>query len=189
MKKLILAAAALMVSLAAYGQGTVSINNRVVPDVTARLISATDPKDGSSSSIGSPDWTVAFVGGAKGTAVSAMTPLLDATSNAAITADPLRGAAGSAAAGYFTPVTAIVPNVPAGSPADVAVIVKGPTGTTTLGPYSVTSLGGIPASGPPLTAPNLPMGTTPLVVGVPEPTTLALGALGLGALLVIRRRK
>jgi len=189
MKKLILAAAALMVSLAAYGQGQVSINNRVVPDVTARLISMSDPAAGTSSSIGSPDWTVSFVGGAKGTAVAAMTPLLDASNNP-IGNDPMRGAAGSAAAGYFTPVTAAVPNVAGGAAADIAVIVHGPNSyTQTLGPYSVAALGGGT-----ITPPNLPMGTSPITINnggptTPEPTTLALGALGLGALLVIRRRK
>jgi len=186
MKKLILAAAALMVSLAVYGQGQVSINNRVVPDVTARLISASDPPAGTSSSIGSPDWTVTFVGGAKGTSVNAMTPLLDASNNP-IGSDPLRGAAGTAAAGYFTPVTATIPNVAIGAAADVAVIVHGPSSfTQTLGPFSVTALGGGT-----VTPPNLPMGTSPIVINngtIPEPTTLPLGALGLGALLVIRRR-
>ncbi len=192
MKKLILTAAALIYTLTTHGQGTVSINNRVVPDVTARLFLPSDPT--SSSSIGSPDWTVSFLGGPKGTAIASMVSLLDAASGKPIGNDAMQGVAGTAAAGYFTPVTATVPSVAAGSPADIAVTVHGPNNfSQTLGPYSVTALGGNPpGGGASLTAPNLPMGTSPIVLDtdlVPEPTTLALGSIGLCALLVICRNK
>jgi MYXO-CTERM domain-containing protein len=176
MKKLILAAAALMVSLAAYGQGQVVINNRVGTEVTARLVSVSDT--GTTSSIGSPDWTVNFFGGPTGTAVTALKPL-DPTSST------MRGAAGTAAAGYFNGVTATVPGVDVSGKADVILVLHGPNNySQTFGPYTATLGGGT------ITPPNLPLGTANLVVNnVPEPTTLALGALGLGALLVIRRRK
>jgi hypothetical protein len=53
-------------------------------------------------------------------------------------------------------------------------------------PFTVAGLGGTPASGPPLTPPNLNgLQSFPIV---PEPSTIALGVLGAAALL-IRRRK
>jgi hypothetical protein len=181
MKKLIIAAAALLVSIAAtYGQGQVVINNRLLPDVNARLIGPNDPKDGTASSIGSDGYTVSFLGGKAGTAQSALVPL-DPTGSA------LRGAAGSSAAGYFTGVTATVPGVDVGGSADIYLKVSANGGgSVNLGPFTVTLGGGT------VVPPNLALGTSPLVVNlaaVPEPTTLALGALGLGALLMIRRRK
>jgi MYXO-CTERM domain-containing protein len=184
MKKLIIAAAALLVSLAAtYGQGQVSINNRVVPDVTARLISSADPTDGSKSSIGSDgSYTLSFFGGKAGTAVGSLAALDPATTT-------LRGAAGTAAAGYFTGITATVAGVDVGGSADIVLKISGGNvtgGSQTFGPWTVTLGGGT------VVPPNLPMGTSPLVVQVgtvPEPTTMALGALGLGALFLIRRRK
>jgi len=182
MKKLIIAAAALLVSIAAtYGQGQVAINNRLLPDINARLISSADsPADGTKSSIGSDGgFTLNFLGGKAGGPVSGLAALDPATTT-------LRGAAGTAAAGYFTPITATVAGVDVGGSADIYLKVSGATvqgGSVTLGPWTATLGGGT------VVPPNLPMGTSPLVVPVPEPATLALGALGLGAMLMIRRRK
>jgi hypothetical protein len=176
MKKLIIALAALVVSISAYGQGQFVFNNRIGTEVTARVILSTDPQDGSSSSVGSPDWTVQLFGGPAGTATSALVPLDPATVQ-------FRGAPGSNAAGYTaTGISPIVPNVAPGAAASILVRVLGPGGISQdFGPYNVTLGGGT------LIPPNLQLGTSPLVV--PEPTTLALGALGIGALLLIRRRK
>jgi MYXO-CTERM domain-containing protein len=177
MKKLIIAAAALMVSLAAYGQGLgqVSINNRIGTEVNARIVLASDAAG--TSSVGTPDWTVSFLGGPVGTATSALQPLDPAGS-------AFRGAAGSSAAGYFTGQTPTIPGTTPGGSGLVLLRVSGPGGVTAdFGPYTVNNLGGGT-----ITPPNLALGTSPLTI-VPEPTTLALGALGLGALLVIRRRK
>lgn len=172
MKKLIIAVAALMVSIAAYGQGQFVFNNRVLPDVNARFIANTDPADGSSSIIGT-DYTVQLFNG---------TAAIDPASTT------FRGAAGTATAGYVSPTTETVPGVAPGAAAQITLKVLGPNitgGSQSFGPYSVTLGGGT------ITPPNLPLGTTPLTVTlVPEPTTLALGLLGLGALgLAIRRRK
>jgi hypothetical protein len=184
MKKLILGASALMVGLAAYGQGTVAINNRVGTEVTARFyLQGENPA--TTSSVGSPDYTVQFFGGPAGTAVGSLVALTPSGST-------FRGAAGSSAAGFFNGVTATVPGVAPGANASVLVKVLGPGGLVqNFGPYPANGLGGTnPSGGPPLTPPNLQMGTSALaVVPIPEPTTLALGALGLGALLLIRRRK
>jgi len=178
MKKLIIALAALMVSIAAYGQGQFVFNNRIGTEVQARFITSTDPANGSSSSIGTPDWSVQLLGGPVGGTLVALDP----------SSTTFRGAPGSAAAGYVTSVTPSVPGVGVGGNASVLVKVLGPGGVKQdFGPFTVNGLGGGTT-----TPPNLQLGTSPLVVTtgvIPEPTTLALGALGLGSLLFIRRRK
>jgi len=178
MKKLIIALAALMVSIAAYGQGQFVFNNRIGTEVNARLIlQGVDPTTGATSSIGSPDWTVQLLGGPQGTPVANLVPLDPAGTG-------FRGAAGTTTAGYVTSVTPTVPGVAIGGNADILVRVVGPGGISQdLGPFTVTGLGGGTA-----TPPNLQLGTSPISI-VPEPTTLALGVIGLGALLAIRRRK
>jgi hypothetical protein len=45
-----------------------------------------------------------------------------------------------------------------------------------------------PLGGGTVVPPNLPLGTTPLFIETHEPSTLALVALGLGTLFMIRRR-
>lgn len=175
MKKLIIAVASLMVAVGAYGQGQFFFNNHdtTVP-VTARFILPGDSGTGTGSSVGT-DYTVTLLGGPAGTATANLVSL---------GTDTIRGAAGTTLAGYVTPVTLTVPNVAAGASADILVKVAGPGGTFAK-TWNVPSLGGGV-----VTPPTLNMGTTALTLTpVPEPTTLALGALGLGALLAIRRRK
>jgi len=180
MKKLILAAAALMVTIAAYGQGQFVLNNRITADgINARFVLNTDPVGGATSSVGAPDYTVNLLGGPAGTPVAQLVALDPASTT-------FRGAAGTATAGYLTQVTPVVPGVAPGAAADIVLRVLGPGvvgGQQDFGPYNVTLGGGT------ITPPNLPMGGNPLVVQIPEPTTLALGALGLGALLLFRRRQ
>lgn len=180
MKKLIIAVAALMVSIAAYGQGQFTLNNRITAEgINARFILSTDPANGSTSSVGSPDYSVSLLGGPQGTATASLVALDPATTT-------FRGAAGTATAGYLNQVTPTVPGVAPGSAASVVLRVTGPQvagGSQDFGPFNVTLGGGT------ITPPNLAMGGSPLTVIVPEPATLALGALGLGALLFIRRRK
>jgi len=174
MKKLIIAVAALMVSLAAYGQGQFVFNNRVLPDINARFIANSDPAAGTSSIIGT-DYQVQLFNQV-GTTLTALDPA----------STTFRGAAGAAAAGYVTPTTETVAGVAPGANASIILKVTGGQAdpSQSFGPYTVALGGGT------ITPPNLPLGTTPLTVNlVPEPTTLALGALGLGALLAIRRRK
>jgi len=173
MKKLIIAAAALMVTIAAYGQGQFAFNNRVLPDVNARFVANSDASG--SSSIGT-DFTVQlFDKAASGT----LTPLDPASTT-------FRGAAGTTTAGYVTPTTETDPAVAIGASANIVVRVLGANvagGQQDFGPYTVSLGGGT------ITPPNLPLGVNALTVNlVPEPTTIALGLLGLGALVAIRRR-
>ena len=94
---------------------------------------------------------------------------------------------------FFTaPIVVAIPGVPPGTSGTRVVVrmwqgasydtaaEKGQSNEIVLG-----ALGGIPASGPPITPPNLD-GLQPFMV--PEPSTLALGLLGATALL-FRRRK
>jgi len=173
MKKLMIAVAALMVSIAAYGQGQFVFNNRIPPDINAKFQLATDT---TTSSLAGNAYTVQLLGGATGTPVAGLTQLA--------TTDFRTGAA----AGYVNPLTVTVPGLAGGKSADILLNVFQGTSTTgkplsTFGPYPVV------VQEAPNTPNNLALGTSPLIVTVPEPATLALGALGLGALLAIRRRK
>jgi len=170
-----IAAAALMVSIAAYGQGQFVFNNRIPPDINAKFQLSSDV--GTASSLAGNAYTVQLLGGPTGTAQANLTALA--------TTDFRTGTA----AGYVNGLTVTVPTVAGGKSADILLRVFQGTSATgnpmaTFGPYAVVVQ---EAPNPPL---NLALGTNPLVVpAVPEPATLALGALGLGALLAIRRRK
>lgn len=194
MKKLTIALAALLVSAAAYGQGTIPVANQGTVTINNLVNSAThlnrfyvvgtDPADATTSSVGT-DYSVNFLGGPTGAALSALVPLDPSSST-------FRGAAGSAGAGYFSGKTVTVSTVKAGDAADIVVRVLGPNNFSQDFRYNNIVLGGDNGSGaPPSTPPNLNFGPTPLGlnVTVPEPTTLALGALGLGAALLFRRRQ
>jgi hypothetical protein len=170
MKKLMIAAAALMVSIAAYGQGQFIFNNRSLPDVDAKFVDTTGA--------GLTGYTVQLLGGATGTAIGSLQPVGQTdmrTGNAA---------------GYVNPLTVTVPGVANGAKADVFLKFFQGTSTTgtaaaTLGPYTVA------VAEAPATPVPLPLGTSPINTGignVPEPTTLALGLIGLGTLLAFRRR-
>jgi len=167
MKKLMIAVAALMVSIAAYGQGQFVFNNRVPPDINAKFVTDTG------TALAGTAYTVQILGGPTG---GTLAPLA--------TTDFRTGAA----AGYVNPLTVTVPTVAGGKNADILLKVFAGVGTSgsalsQFGPFSV----GVTEA--PATPPNLALGTNPLTVAtVPEPATLALGALGLGALLAIRRR-
>jgi hypothetical protein len=171
MKKLIIALAALMVSVAAYGQGQFAFNNRVPPDINARFVLSTDPATGLGAG-----YTVQLFGGPAGGTLVALDP-----------ASTTFRTTSAATQGYVNPVTVTVPGVAPGASADIRLTVVGSDvqgGSQNFGVYTLSLGGGT------ITPPNLPLGTTALSVNiVPEPSTLALGILGLGALLAIRRRK
>jgi len=170
-----IAAAALMVSIAAYGQGQFIFNNRLGTEVNAKFQLTTDT--GTTSSLAGNAYTVQLLGGKAGTPVGQLTPLG--------TTDFRTGAA----AGFVNQISPVVPGVADGQDASILVkIFAGATATGTslkdFGPYTIK------LTEAPATPPALQLGTSPLLVpNIPEPATLALGALGLGALLMIRRRK
>jgi len=169
-----IAAAALMVSIAAYGQGQFVFNNRIGTEVNAKFVLDSDT---AASSLAGTAYLVQVLGGKTGTPIAQLTPLG--------TTDFRTGNA----AGYVNAISPVVPGVANGQQADIFLqIFKGTsaTGTAlkTFGPYTIT------LTEAPAAPPNLQLGTSPLIIPtVPEPATLALGALGLGALLAIRRRK
>jgi MYXO-CTERM domain-containing protein len=72
-----------------------------------------------------------------------------------------------------------------GGSADIWIkVAQTPSGQSIiLGPFTVTLGGGT------MVPPNLALGTRPFILGVPEPSSLTMGALGLAALLMIRRRR
>lgn len=168
MKKLITALAALMITISAFGQGAVVFNNRVPPDINAKV---TLP-DGTGVGAG---FTAQLYGGPAGTAAGALTPLTPTTTFRT-----------GAAVGYVNPVDVTVPGVLPG--ASATIVMKAFNGATfeassafgQSSPITVTLGGGT------LPPANL-TGLTGFAV-VPEPSTIALGILGAG-LLLFRRRK
>jgi hypothetical protein len=177
MKKLLVTLAAVLVSVSAFAQGTVLLNNRVsTGDAKVTL------PDGSGPGL---QGGMAQLYLSSGGTLTALTP-----------ATPFRSS--SAAASFFlTPTDVVVPGVPAGSPAtfvlrawvggssfETATQFRGESGQVT-----VSALGGVPpGGGAPITTPDLAGLTGFALAPIPEPSTIALGVLGAAALL-IRRRK
>jgi hypothetical protein len=177
MKKLILAAAALMVSLAAYGQGQFVFNNRALPDVNAQFKLDNGTIPGSDAT----PYTVQLWGGPAGSASSTWTELATTTFRT------------GNAAGYVNPITVTVPGATTAASVEVRLF---NSATTTGTPFGTLVSGGteqvfnVPVAVAPNPPGNMPLGTTALTfTTVPEPSTLALAALGLGSMLFIRRRK
>lgn len=174
MKKALVAIAALLVSVSAYAQGQVNFNTHVTtdtPPVDARVLN--------------PDGTPVGAGGLGQLFIK------NGSSYTALVADPLVNGGASAfrtsaaGLGYINAGGATAP-LPAGS---YSIVLRAWTGAST---YDAATFRGESA---PVTvalteAPAIPNDLIGLqgFTLVPEPTTLALGAVGLGALL-IRRRK
>lgn len=174
MKKLIITLAALMVTVAAYGQGAVTFNNRVTGVVDARVLMP----DGTGVGAG---FTAQLIGGPAGTAVDKLVALTPTTTFRTSSA---------AAQGYVNAVDVTVPGVAAGAQATLVMRafngsdyassgIKGQSGAITIG------LGG--GTLPPTNLAGL-QGFSVVAAVIPEPSTIALGVLG-AALLMIRRRK
>jgi hypothetical protein len=172
MKKLILALAALMVSLAAYGQGQFVFNNRIPPDINAKFTLDNGSTPGSDATA----YTVQLLGGPSGSAQTGWTELGTTTFRT------------GNAAGYVNPITVTVPG--ATTSADFKINIFQGTGTTGTPFATVGNVFTTPVAVAPNPPPNAPLGTAGITFQtVPEPTTLALGLLGAGSLLFIRRRK
>jgi len=180
MKKLILTAVAVMVSVAAFAQGQITFNNRVSGVVDARVTFADGQNIGQGVGLG---YTAQLFGGPDGTAVANLS---------ALTPNTTFRTSSAAAQGYVNGVTVTVPGVDSGAKAvivmrvfDSASAKVGESGAITL------TLGGglaVPANLEGLQAFTVTAGGTGGTPIVPEPSTIALAALGVGALL-LRRRK
>ncbi|MHC1765913.1 MAG: PEP-CTERM sorting domain-containing protein [Verrucomicrobiia bacterium] len=158
-----------LTSLSALGQAQFVFNNRVGADVDARFVLETDPPGTSSVGL---DFQVRLFGGPAGTPASQLLPLTPPSTT-------FRGAAGSVAAGYVVAATPIIPGVPAIADARVLVqVFDGQSWETAshrfdhVYDFNTFEL------------PNLPMGTSPLVLhSVPEPSAFVLAFMGIGALI------
>jgi len=178
MKKLIITAAALMTACAAYGQGQFIFNTRntaIGNDVTFTLNG--QPATGN-------DLFVQVSAGPDATHLTALTPLL-----------PLNRT--GAGAGYTQPFSATY-TVPGGLNGTSAVVAYQAFQGTSLATATASSPVTFSTSPVSLVEPG-PTPANQVLLGthtgagaigiVPEPATLALGAIGLGTVLLFRRRK
>jgi hypothetical protein len=218
MKKTLITLALLGSAMVAFSQGTIQVGNTFGSGTAGfrAPIYGVNPANPSeslagNSAIGTPAGTTVYAGpllqgtgftfalfaGAAGSAESALQ---------LVTTTTFRTAAGNVLpAGLITTVTVPINGVAAGSSAALQVRVwdnqNGTIGTwaAAIGNPAVASgksavfasgaLGGPdPAGGPPITPPEMRGWQSFNVSQVPEPSVIALGALGLGALL-LRRRK
>jgi len=170
MKKALVAIAALLISVSAYAQGQVNFNTHVGTGATATVDARIFNPDGSAATIGFGQLFIV-------NADTSLTPLTPIAAFRTTTAGAGYINGGSATA----PVGAGTYNLllrawqgTAGSTYDTAAV-KGQSGTISV---TLTE------------APNLPNDLAGLqgFTMTPEPTTMALGALGLGALLFYRRK-
>jgi hypothetical protein len=186
MKKLIIALAAVLVTVASYGQGQVNFQNRVGSG--GSILNAPVVIEGTQNGPG-PDWSAQLVlVGANGS----LTPLTPISTFA-------KAGTGNAAAAsqYWAAQTVTIPGHFSGESLNFRVqawkTAQGTYDTATSRGQSAdfaAVLGG--ASSDPNTPPATPANLINLkqftVTDVPEPTVLALGVLGASALL-LRRRK
>jgi hypothetical protein len=186
MKKVILTLCSILVAIGAYAQGTVNFSARVVGSYDAPVY-------------------VGAVGGTKAEGAAYLAQLYAGPSDAALaaigTALPFRTAA---AAGYWTATALAIPTVVPGADARVqvkawaaasgatyeaAAAANGQVGASTI--FTVKTGGD---GSPPSLPGNFPAtgGLASFAIGggpvIPEPSILALGALG-GLALLLRRRK
>jgi hypothetical protein len=188
MKKLLILAVSVAATIGALAQGTVNFANAGAGGLNARIFGT----DGTTALAGT-GYIAQLWAGASAGSMNPITPTVTFGTGAN--------------AGYFFGGSRTIPTVPAGSPAffqvrvweaaagaswDVASVRNGAQvgGDTVsyhgaaLGPYQSPNL-----TAPPSTPPNLLGLQSFSLYVVPEPSTIALGVLGLAGLLVLRRRK
>ena len=174
MKKVIIALATLIATVASYGQGTVQFNNRLTASgIDAKILSG-------GVGISDAAFKAQLYAGPEGSALSALKAVPGTTS--------FRTGAG---AGYISPIDVSIPGIAAGAKA--TIVVRAYNGATyetstiigTSNPITITLGGAGSPPGPGAEMTGLQGFTLTLV---PEPSTIALGILGAAALL-LRRRK
>jgi len=180
MKKLMISAVALMIAASAYGQGKFIFNTH--DTVGGNVLTFVDQ---AGSKIAGPNYFVEVLAGA------------DANSLAPVTGDAqlvINRSTATGATGFTTPFSATftVPNLAGGKAATVGYRAYQGTSwdsATTRSPLALAT-GTVTLVEDPTPANQVPLGNqTVTVTTVPEPATWALGLLGLGTLLAIRRRK
>jgi hypothetical protein len=186
MKKTIATILTAFVGIAAYGQGTVDFGN--FPGNAINYAAGT-PKAGQPIEVGMFTVELYFAAGSG----QAETALQRFTTPVQAQIAPI--------AGYFLGGTATVPGAAGGTAASfqvrawsgtftsyAAALASG-SSSTFIGKSAVFNVAALGGAGQPPSPPaslNMPGFT---VAPVPEPTAIVLGALGAGALLLLRRRK
>jgi len=192
MKKLVVLTLLLAAAQFGYSQGTVNF-------FTAQSAGSKITENSASvSSTANPNARAALYGGPAGSLEAQL-----------VLITPIAPFQSGTLAGYISDGSRTVPGVPQGGTAVLQIrawdgpavyssyenaVLSGLTsayiGKSKL--YTVSGLGGPgdPANGvPPATAPNIPGQVGFAIVPVPEPGTIALGFLGLGAMFMLRRKK
>jgi MYXO-CTERM domain-containing protein len=179
MKKLLLLAASALIAVGAFAQGNVNFANIGV-GVNAPVRDATA---GNALAAGAAYAAMLYIGpsgAGEGT-----------LSTNGVSGSPATFNTG-AQAGYFTGSSRILTGYPGGSPIALQVRVwstaSGNSWETATVKGQSTVVTFTPGT-PPATAPNITALNGQTITLVPEPSSIALGLLGLGALALIRRRK
>jgi hypothetical protein len=173
MKKLMITAAALLMACAAYGQGQFFFNTH---DTTAGNVLTF--LDATGNKVTGADFFVEVLAGKDANSLTALTPTLALN----------RTGAGAGFANPFS-ATYTVAGMAGGSSATVAYRAYEGTSYASASIKSSQALATSPVvlTEPPTPPNEVALGTANVTL-VPEPTTLALGFIGLGTLLAFRRR-
>jgi len=178
MKKLMISAVALMIAATAYGQGQFIFNAHDVAG--GNVLTFTDS---AGKKIAGPDYYVDVLAGANANSLQPVTGDARLVINRSTAAG---------ATGFTTPFSAtfIVPGMAAGAAATVGYRAYQGTSwdTATVKSPLQMATGTVLLTEPPTPANQVSLGVQTVNL-VPEPATWALGLLGLGSLLAIRRRK
>jgi hypothetical protein len=188
MKKTVLTLLAAMAASVAMGQGTVLFSNRVLPQIDAPVTFGGDLRPGAPAGPAGPAAGPALVGQLLAGPVGGQLAPVGV---------PVAFRAAGAGAGYVPGSTVIVPTVPKSSPAQIVFVAWVADLGATYAEALAAGIGGTGQSAPitvslggeEITPANM-TGLAGFSVApvIPEPSVLALGALGAGWLM-LRRKK